>query len=604
VTRAPGPDGFSSEWLKLSFDLLSGHLLAFYNTCLAYSHFPSQWRITNVIILRKQNKPSYLETNCFRPISILGALSKLFEKLIHSRLKKEASSNNWFNDAQHGFRDGRSTVTACSALATLLESNFKKRLHTACAFLDIKSAFDSAWQPAILSGLLRKGCPLYLVKLMRSFLSNRRANLSSLGATLQMDLELGCPQGSVLSPFLWNVLIDQVLGNTYPFPCLVIAYADDIVLCAFDRDPLTATSNLQSMCNATVDWGKTVKLSFNALKTVFIIFTRCKPSSDVHPSLSINNTLVSRTSQCTYLGMLFDEKLSWKDHVAAKCIASKRLMLLVNRCFRLTWGISRKSLTLMYKSIFLPMILYGCSIWGGATRYKWCVKSLQSAQRPLVLSICRAFKTTSTLAAALLSDVLPLELEIKKLTARRAVSNRLGNTTPSAMKLVDKMVTDIHLLINSNNISPKQARIEILNRIMDDWNQKWKSASVGSHTRRFFPSVPKLGVLFKLKLSFYSVQVLTGHCFLNYFLAKINRSASPLCLCLSDIETVEHFLFNCTLFTELRVSFKYSVLSRGISWPPELSAILENEALWSELTKFVLATKRLEPPASPSRPTD
>jgi hypothetical protein len=139
---------------------------------------------------------------------------------------------------------------------------------------------------------------------------------------------------------------------------------------------------------------------------------------------------------------------------------------------------------------------------------------------------------------------------------------------------------------------------------MDDWNQKWKSASVGSHTRRFFPSVPKLGVLFKLKLSFYSVQVLTGHCFLNYFLAKINRSASPLCLCLSDIETVEHFLFNCTLFTELRVSFKYSVLSRGISWPPELSAILENEARWSELTKFVLATKRLEPPASPSRPTD
>ena len=209
-----------------------------------------------------------------------------------------------------------------------MENNFKKRLFTSCAFLDIKSAFDSTWPPAILSGLLRKGCQLYLVKLLQSFLLNRRANLSGLGVQITVDIELGCPQGSVLSPFLWNVLIDHVLDFTYPFPCKVIAYADDLVLCAYDRDPTVATFNLQTMCDATVLWGTSVKLGFNASKTSFLIFTGNKLAI---PNLQIiiNNIPITRTNKCTYLGLVIDDHLTWKDHIIAKCHASRRLLFII-----------------------------------------------------------------------------------------------------------------------------------------------------------------------------------------------------------------------------------------------------------------------------------
>jgi hypothetical protein len=60
------------------------------------------------------------------------------------------------SDNQHGFISNRSTESASSTLTSLIEGNFKKKLFACCAFLDIKGAFDTAWQPEILHGLLRK----------------------------------------------------------------------------------------------------------------------------------------------------------------------------------------------------------------------------------------------------------------------------------------------------------------------------------------------------------------------------------------------------------------------------------------------------------------
>ena len=594
ITRTPGTDGLPAEWLKFSFDCLSNHLLHLFNACLAISYFPSKWRIAVVIILRKLNKPSYDETGSFRPISILCVLAKLFERLIHSRLKKAASSENWFNECQFGFRAGKSTESAASALVTLVENNFKKRLFTSCVFLDIKSAFDSTWPPAILSGLLRKGCPLYLVKLLQSFLLNRKANLSGLGVQITVDIELGCPQGSVLSPFLWNVLIDHVLDFTYPFPCKVIAYADDLVLCAYDRDPTVATFNLQTMCDATVLWGTSVKLGFNASKTSFLIFTRNKQAI---PNLQviINNIPINRTNKCTYLGLIIDDHLTWKEHITAKCLASRRLLFIINKCCRLTWGISRRSLSTLYKTIFIPKIIYGCAVWGGATKFKWCVKALHTAQRPFVLAISRSFKSTSTLAATFLADVLPLELEIKKMVARRLISTSTSShASPSSASLVTTLVNKTASANTSSKTPIQQVKRAITKSIYEEWDQKWKHAQVAEQTRRFFPSIPPPSTLSNLNPSMHLTQILTGHCFLNSFLAKIGKSETSMCHCQGDVETVEHFLFSCPIYDRLRIPFKSTAALLGLSWPPDESSIAGEKSLWNEMSKFVTGTKRLQ----------
>jgi hypothetical protein len=105
-------------------------------------------------------------------------------------------------------------------LVYFIEKAGEAKQVTAVAFLDIKSAFDAAWHLTILSSLIKKGCPLYLVRLVSCFLSCRTAILSHNGST---NTNLGCPQGGVLSRFLWAILIDDVLRLSFPFLHLSLA---------------------------------------------------------------------------------------------------------------------------------------------------------------------------------------------------------------------------------------------------------------------------------------------------------------------------------------------------------------------------------------------
>lgn len=125
----------------------------------------------------------------------------------------------------------------------------------ATAFLDIKSAFDCAWHPAILQALAHKSCPPYLICMVHSFLSNRRATLLGAGTEHTVHLENGCPQGSVLSPILWITLMDKVLRITLDFPFRLVGYADDLTAACHHRDPLIATKRAEVVCEAVVRWG-------------------------------------------------------------------------------------------------------------------------------------------------------------------------------------------------------------------------------------------------------------------------------------------------------------------------------------------------------------
>ena len=417
-TTTPGPDGFSAAWLKIAYPLLKAHFLSALRACINIGFFPSAWRSASILVLKKPGKSSYLSANSFRGISILNAFAKAFEIVIHNKLKLLACDLNWFSDSQHGFRPNKSTESACGSLISLIEKNKKQKATTCCAFLDIKSAFDAAWHPAILKGLIKKGCPVPLVKLIKSFLSSRSGHLRSV-ISLSIKIALGCPQGSILSPFLWNILLEELLAMQFPFSFVIIAYADDLVLCTFDKDPAIACRNLQLMCAAAEDWGSLVKLSFNATKSLLMIFYAARFTLSL--SIVIGGVTIVPSDTCTYLGLIIDSKLNWYAHIEAKCAASKKLLFFILKCCRLTWGLSRKVLSLLYKSVFLPTILYNCAIWAGAVGKKKVVKALLAAQRPFAIAIARLYKTTSTSAALVLANTTPLHLKAIEISTKRAL---------------------------------------------------------------------------------------------------------------------------------------------------------------------------------------
>ena len=595
-TRTPGTDGYPADWLKCCSSQVATHISALFNACLATSYFPRDWRVAKVIILRKQNKPHYDDPSCYRPISIICCMSKVFERILHSRLKAlaESASGSWFNDSQHGFRVGRSTESAGSTLASIIENNLKKKLFTCCAFLDIKGAFDAAWQPAILHGLQRKGCPLYLVKILSSFLNSRKAEFSCNGFTLVTETDLGCPQGSVLSPFLWNILVDSLLDASFHFPNKIIAYADDLVVCTWDSNLDAARLNLQQMIDYAISWGSSVKLLFNASKTVYMVFTRKRSAQNACQPVIVNNTPITPSRTCTYLGLVLDERLNWREHVTNKCLSLKRLMFLVNKCCRLTWGLSRGVLSVIYKAIFLPKLLYGCLVWGGALKNAWCRKLLRAAQRPFALAISRSFRTNSTLSALTIANILPVDYVIKKRISNKALMDTTFPLAPSSFSLVRYIVTPIKSLQRPSNCTEKQFfRSMIRENLAEEWNNEWVTSPLAPHTKLFFPTVSDAAVLASLHADAETVQVLTGHCMLNHHSAKIKKRTSAVCDCGADDETVHHFLFHCNLYKRPLADFKRVVMSKNVPWPPDLSLIPKQPEIWAAMVKFIHNSKRL-----------
>lgn len=205
------------------------------------------WKAAKVVIIGKPNKPAYDSLNIFRPISVVNTLAKVLEKLILSRVRWVASTYQWLSPSQHGFIQGRSTESAAHSLISFYESSNIAKCTTACAFLDIKSSFDAAWHPAIISALGSRHFPRYLTQLIMSFLSDRTAHFSLNDSSLTVDVGLGCPQGGVLSPFLWSVLIDDVLRLCFALLSFKVGFAYDLTVATAQKYTTIATRNLQIM---------------------------------------------------------------------------------------------------------------------------------------------------------------------------------------------------------------------------------------------------------------------------------------------------------------------------------------------------------------------
>ncbi len=206
----------------------------------------------------------------YRPIALLSCLSKAFESIVNRKIQKHLSTSDLLSDRPYGFRKGRSTGDLLSLLSDSWSSSLSRFGETFSVALDISKAFDRVWHKSLLSKLPSFGFYPSLCSFISSFLSD-----SSISAVVDghcsspKPINSGVPQGSVLSPTLFLLFINDLLSITN---CPIHSYADDSTLhfpTSFDLQDsrLEAAERLTSDLTLIYDWGRRNLVSFHASKT-------------------------------------------------------------------------------------------------------------------------------------------------------------------------------------------------------------------------------------------------------------------------------------------------------------------------------------------------
>ena len=142
--RTPGPSTITTYQLKnLPINMLI-YLCLILNHTLSLGYFPNTWKTAIMIFIPKPGTSQHQVEN-YRPISLLDAEGKIFDRLINRRFNFFTQLNNHLNPRQHGFRQNRGTDTAIATLYEKISNNMALRYKTDIVLRDVSKAFDKIW---------------------------------------------------------------------------------------------------------------------------------------------------------------------------------------------------------------------------------------------------------------------------------------------------------------------------------------------------------------------------------------------------------------------------------------------------------------------------
>ena len=228
------------------------------NLCLSEATFPSRYKHALVKpLLKKYNLPTE-DLSSYRPISNLNFISKVIERILHTRLLSHLSSFPSIARFQSAYRPFHSTETALLRIQNdlLLATNEKKV--SALILLDLSAAFDTIDHQILLDRLSSfYGITGSALDLLSSYLMNRTqsVNIDSF-LTPKSPVPTGVPQGSVLGPLLFSLYTSPLSSILDRSPVSYHLYADDtqLYISFHPSDSINSLVSSSSILDAVHTW--------------------------------------------------------------------------------------------------------------------------------------------------------------------------------------------------------------------------------------------------------------------------------------------------------------------------------------------------------------
>lgn len=196
-----------------------------------------------------------------------------------------------------------------------------------------------------------------MLKYVEAFLTNRTLVARVPGATSSpRPVMQGVPQGSVISPLLFNLVMAALpcsLSQQQPFPVHISIYADDVAMWCVGptRRAKKVCNRLQGALNAISHSIETLGLTLSPEKTAALLYRPKGRAPKKALRLTLTGIPVKRVKTYRYLGLLVDDRVTWRPEVK-KVLSKCRSLLGVIRCMREhSWGTPQKALLQLYRGL-------------------------------------------------------------------------------------------------------------------------------------------------------------------------------------------------------------------------------------------------------------
>ncbi|KAL0278094.1 UNVERIFIED_CONTAM: hypothetical protein PYX00_000003 [Menopon gallinae] len=498
--KAPGRDGVTATVLRAAWASIGATMTNIYNFSYRHGVFPTCWKQGEMRLIPKKDGGS-------RPLTLLPVAGKVYEHLLRDRIDKHLEEKSPINQRQYGFRAGRSTTDAIMEMVKYVRTS--PDTYVCTLFLDIQGAFDNAWWPLVLHRLRRSGCPRNLYEVVRDYFRCRTTHITGNEFIVSRKASRGCPQGSILGPTFWNIVMDTFLEVSFRFPHLSIAYADDglILFSGNSRNELARRAD--EIGDALTKWSRSCKLRICNKKTHTMMLKGKFKAGRQPLQLYIDGERIRMASSTVYLGVTIDEGLSFQRHLRETATAARDALRCIRRYSGTAWGFSYRDQWRIYKAVFEGIITYAAPVWApllAADRY---LKIVNRSQRNALLLITKAFRTVSTEALQVVAGAMPMDILLRQREALYHHRRGEGN--------------------------PTDTEKSIRERFTAEWQQRWTSTPKGRHTFLLWPNA------------------YTGH---GRFNAKLHEHGivgdSTCAICGCEEDTVEHALWECPPTTRHR----------------------------------------------------
>ena len=332
------------------------------NAIICSGFIPNEFNRTIIKPIIKDNKKKEFDINNFRPVSISNSLAQIFERVILKLSPNLIKSD----DNQFGFKMGLSTYQPLFLVKETISKY--KRSKTPCyvASLDAEKAFDSLWRKGLFFKLIDKIDSNFWILLYEYY--SQSDGLISLSENQQSNvfrINKGVKQGGVLSPFLFNIYIDDLIVeiNQSDYGCYlsnckttILGYCDDLILMA------SSLAHMQILLDKCQKFSEKWNIKFNANKSV-VINAGFKMYKDEDIYLFINHMKLKVVIESKYLGLIINKNNDGNEPTLLKYNLVEKCFFSLNGFGIKPPGVNPNIKAFIYNMYCLPKCTYGMGIF-------------------------------------------------------------------------------------------------------------------------------------------------------------------------------------------------------------------------------------------------